>query len=595
MTSALLLPACTLPVFLLVAAATAQTAAAERCETAPISFIFIDNRSIFDTSDPELDDRFEWAYDVANALHVRTRVSVIRRELLFGLGECYDPLLLEESERLLRAYNFLSRVDVFAVPQPDSTVHVVVDTQDEWSTQVDLRFDFDDGLEFEGFELRESNLLGTGQTVGLFFLEREAAQDYGLFYHTPQLFGTRWDLTASGGRSRAGTFVTASIAYPFVGEVGRWAGRQGFAREDRFFDYVADGSPDDERHVLSRLRDKWFDLAVISRLGEPGRLTRVGGALIYRDLTFPDGRDAVQVVEEDDFDDRVPADAALVQAVAPQRMERHELHLLLLLGQRNIRWVQRGGFDSLRGEEDIRLGFDAEVAAGPSLPVFERDDDIFTRVTFYGASEPADALVATRFQADARHDFGRGADPAGWEDIIAQGEILTYWKPERLPRQTFLFRAAGTGGWHTRTPFQITLGGDRGVRGYASERFPGGRRAVFNLEDRIFFGWPFPDVLDLGGTVFVDAGRIWPGDVPFGVDSGWRASAGAGLRIAFPAGGRRTYRIDLALPLGKGAGWDDLRLILSVGEMLGLASEFGEPRLGRSRRDVSAQPLYFPK
>lgn len=595
MTKPLLLQALLPPVLLAATVANAQDAAGTRCGTAPISFIFVDNHSIFDTSDPDLDERFAWAYKVANALHVRTRESVIRRELLFEPGECHDALLLEESERLLRAYPFLSRVDVFAVPQPDSSVHVVVDTQDEWSTQVDLRVDFDDGLEFEGIELRERNLLGTGQTVGLFFFEREATKDYGVLYETPQLFGTRWDLNASAGRSRAGTFITAGVAYPFVGEVGRWAGHQGFAREDRFFDYVADGSPDHELHVLSRLRDKWLDFALVTRLGEPGRLTRIGGGLLYRDLTFPDGPDAVQVVRGDDFDERMPADAAVRDAVARQRTERRDLRLMFLLGQRNIRWVQRRGFDSLRGEEDIRLGFDAELAAGPSLPVFERDDDLMTTAAFYGGFEPSNGLLATRLWAEARHDFGAGAGVSGWEDIIAEGELLAYWKPERS-RQTFVFRAAGTGGWHTRTPFQITLGGDRGVRGYASERFPGGRRVVFSLEDRIFFGWPLPDVMDMGATVFLDAGRIWPGDAPFGTDSGWRASAGIGLRNAFPAGGRTTYRIDLALPLERGAGWGDVRLILSVGELLGLAADFREPRLGHARGDgAPAQPLDFPK
>ena len=57
------------------------------CTDGRISYVFIDNHSIFDTSDPELDDRFDWAYGIANALHIRTRESVIRRELLFGIGD----------------------------------------------------------------------------------------------------------------------------------------------------------------------------------------------------------------------------------------------------------------------------------------------------------------------------------------------------------------------------------------------------------------------------------------------------------------------------------------------------------------------------
>jgi hypothetical protein len=64
---------------------------------------------------------------------------------------------------------------------------------------------------------------------------------------------------------------------------------------------------------------------------------------------------------------------------------------------------------------------------------------------------------------------------------------------------------AGAGAWQTRTPFQLTLGGDRNLRGYRYDRFPGGRRLVLNLEDRIYFGSP-RELFDWGATIFVDAG-----------------------------------------------------------------------------------------
>jgi hypothetical protein len=89
---------------------------AGECPNGRITYVLLDNNSIFDTSDPELDTRFVWAYRAANALHLRTRPWVIRRELLFRTGDCFDPFLLAESERLLRAYPFLARVDIHAVP-----------------------------------------------------------------------------------------------------------------------------------------------------------------------------------------------------------------------------------------------------------------------------------------------------------------------------------------------------------------------------------------------------------------------------------------------------------------------------------------------
>ncbi|NLG63568.1 MAG: hypothetical protein GX539_15120, partial [Candidatus Cloacimonetes bacterium] len=175
---AILLILCAAPV-------AAQTTPAP-CATGPISHIFIDNHSVFDTSDPDLSPRFGWAYRTANKLHIRTREHTILRELLFDPGDCYDPFMISETERLLRSYRFLARVDVFGVPQPDGSWHVVVDTQDEWSTRPDVRISTDDGFRFEGIRLEEVNLLGRGQTLGVHYFERDAIREYGLRYFTPQ-------------------------------------------------------------------------------------------------------------------------------------------------------------------------------------------------------------------------------------------------------------------------------------------------------------------------------------------------------------------------------------------------------------------------
>lgn len=572
--------------------ATAAGRESGQCPNGVISYVFIDNHSIFDTSDPELDKRFAWAYRAANALHARTRQHVIRRELLFKPGDCYDPLLLDESARLLRNYDFLSHVDIFAVPHPDGTYHVIVDTQDEWTTQVTLGVKWGGGPRFQGLGLRETNLFGTGRSLGFFYRERDVTRDYGITYATPQLLGTRWDLEVAAGRTRAGTFVGQSVAYPFVGEVGRWAARQGFRRDDQFFDYIVGSDP--ELHVLAPVRDKSFNIALLTRRGVPGNQTLLGAALDRQELTYPGGEDGIQQVVGDDFDDRHAADPALKAQVLRQREDLNNLRLLFLLGRRKIRWVTRRGFDSMRGQEDIGLGTELGFALGPSLPALSRDDDIFAALTFRHTAERGPALFSARLHTDGRHDLDAVTGESGWRDIFSEGELLAYLRPGGSKRQVLVFRAAGAGGWNTRTPFQLTLGGDDGVRGYRPEEFPGGRRVLFTLEDRFYLGSP-RDMLDLGGTVFFDVGRIWPGDAPFGVDSGWKAAAGIGLRGAFPAGSRTTYRLDVAFPLRDGLRWRDARLIFSVGEPRGVTAGFGDPQLLRSRRvDVAREIFHFP-
>ena len=86
-----------------------------------------------------------------------------------------------------------------------------------------------------------------------------------------------------------------------------------------------------------------------------------------------------------------------------------------------------------------------------------------------------------------------------------------------------------------------------------------------------------------GGTVFVDAGKIWAGDVPYGEDTNWKTSVGVGLRTSFPAGGRSTYRLDFAWPLERGRGLGDFRVSLSLGEVIGHQARMPDIQIDRSR------------
>jgi hypothetical protein len=559
------------------------------CHTAPITYIFVDNHSIFDASDPLLPRRFDWAYLVVNRLHVRTRPGVIRRELLFHTGDCLDPALLDESARLLRGFPFISRADVYPVRQPDSTYHVVVDTQDEWTTGVGVRLGIHHGLELRGARARDRNLFGSGQTGEVWYIEHDLTRDYGVAWNDPQLGGSRWDMAGALGRTRAGVVAWQTLEYPFLGETGRWAGRESARHTEQDFDFVAGNDPQ-ELDVLVPVRDVGADVAVVGRLGRPGDLTIFGGGLAFRNRSF---HSAPLSVVDQDFATLQPADSAQAAQVRPEMEPRDAVRAVLLLGQRNIYWTQRRGYDSPRGQQDIRLGAEVSLALSRSLPSLARDDDLATTLTLYTGFDAGPALVVLRARGDGLRDFAAPAGAPEWKDLFADSELLAYLRGKLLPAQTLVLRAGGTGGWRARSPFQLTLAGDDAVRGYDSHRFPGGRRASFTAEDRIFFGWPFPEVFDLGGTVFADGGRIWPGDAPFGTDSGWRASAGVGLRAAFPAGGRITYRADVAVPLD--GGLRNARVLFSVGEIVGLARQRVR-QLDRSRPPGLSGDLFsFPR
>src|SRR5690606_21683136 len=242
------------------------------------------------------------------------------------------------------------------------------ETRDSWSTALNLFVRVDHGLAFEGARLYEQNVLGTGHEASIFYFERDVTREYGLSLYSPQLAGTRWDFSGAIGRTRAGTFLREEVAYPFVGELGRWAGRQEFSRNDQFFDYVQGDDPGlGASHVLVPMREKAADVAVLRRIGRRGATSLIGLGMSYRETRFTG---APLVAPGGDFNDREPASPEIAALVEGQREAIEAVRFALLLGHRNIWWVQRRGLDSMRGLQDVRLGAELGLELARSITAF---------------------------------------------------------------------------------------------------------------------------------------------------------------------------------------------------------------------------------
>jgi hypothetical protein len=90
--------------------------------------------------------------------------------------------------------------------------------------------------------------------------------------------------------------------------------------------------------------------------------------------------------------------------------------------------------------------------------------------------------------------------------------------------------------------------------------------------------------MDFGFTLFADLGQIRGADAPFGFDSGWRGSVGAGIRFGLPPGTKTMTRIDLALPISHRTSLKDLIFRVNLSEVLGLLPGMRDTQLLRSLR-----------
>lgn len=101
-------------------------------------------------------------FRLANALRFTTQRWVVEREILLEVGQPYDSLLADETERNLRRLRLFRQVDV-DTSRVDGKLVATVHARDAWSTQPIIELSIaSDGTWTGRFGLTETNLLGTG-------------------------------------------------------------------------------------------------------------------------------------------------------------------------------------------------------------------------------------------------------------------------------------------------------------------------------------------------------------------------------------------------------------------------------------------------
>ncbi|MGH7489489.1 MAG: POTRA domain-containing protein, partial [bacterium] len=131
-------------------------------------------------------------YQLADRLHIETRESVIRKFLLFREGDVYSPERLAETERNLRAMQFLKSALVVASSPHDGVVDVVVTTQDSWSIAPETQAGSKGGKSTVGATLSETNLLGLGKDLELGWQNGVDRSRIGVTYNDPAFFAPYW-------------------------------------------------------------------------------------------------------------------------------------------------------------------------------------------------------------------------------------------------------------------------------------------------------------------------------------------------------------------------------------------------------------------
>ncbi len=470
---------------------------------------------------------------MAAAVHTTTRKQLIRRFLLLRPGDQCLELRRAESERIIRAQPFIADASVRVIADSSGGVYLDVQTADEVAIILDASAAAGNPP-IRVFRIGDANLSGEGLYFSGDWRDGGAFRDgFGFRFADSQLFGRPYTFSAEGHQYPLGDFWNVSAAHPFYTDIQRisWIGDIG-ARDD----WVQYQINKDSSHALPLTRN-YFDVGGIVRVGAPGRLS-LFGASISGDDERPGA--VPQLITNDGF---APDTSTLLL----NRFQDHRIaRVNLLWGVRDIGFVRVHGFDALTATQDLPIGFQIGTIFGRSLSVLgSRDDDIFMAGDIYIGAGRSNLGLRTQLEGEGRRDN----DANDWDGILASGRSVAYFLP--TPVNTITASVEFGVGWNQRIPFNLTLSDyTGGLRGYGGSHVPGGERFVTRLDDRQYLGQPFK-LADMGIGLFGEAGRLWAGDIPYGVNTPIVTSVGLSLYAAVPPSSARVWRLDVSFPLNR--------------------------------------------
>jgi hypothetical protein len=469
---------------------------------------------------------------LANALHVRTRASVVERELLLAPGDRWDPLLAAESARNLRALRVFSRVEVDSA-HTDSGLVLRVRTRDGWSTWPVIDFATAGDESRWTLGVTEENLLGTAATAALSYTDDPDRTIVAASWYQPRLFARRGYLSLGYQDRSDGQAVSLSGGQAYTTLAAPWGAALHVQESDGTVFRWRAGRRDADADVRRAAALVRVEASVAPRASARGYLRLGVLAQLRRDDTVSAGTPAAPL-------------ARTMTAAAG-----------LTLDWRRARYLVTRNYRSFARAEDVDLGTALRLAALAAPRGFGYDDD--------GLGLSASGRAALRLPGES---FAVVAASAGGRFTTAgldSGTVLLDARAVLRGGRGGALVLAAEGGARRRPPpgGEFDLGLGVGPRAFGAHAFTGDRYLFVAAEARWAVVEELGGLVGVGLAAFAEHGGAWFDGEPrrTGTD------VGAGLRL----GPSRTaagsvLRIDLARRLRRGevaAAW-----VLSVGEGL---------------------------
>ena len=491
---------------------------------AVIGKIDIDIRNIFDESDAR---ETNGLFVLANRLHIRTKRSTVKAQLLFASGDKYHGRVLAETERALRLLTYIYDARVVPVRYAGGKVDVKVITKDVWTLSPGVSFGRTGGTNQTKLNLQDTNFLGWGKTLQITRGSDVDRTSDTIQWMDPNVFGSHWTSALAYSDSSDGSERSLQVIRPFYSLDAPWSTKITALSFDRTV----------SRYNLGEIVDQFNDNETAYELsggisngyvdGWTKRLTF--GMRYDRNIFLP-----------------TPATSLPAQQLPPDRTLSYPFVGFDIL-QDKYRKV--GDENQIGRTEDLYFGTEITGEVGLSNGAFGAD-----RNAIMLAAKALRGIELNELQQlFLTSDFSSRIEDGRARNLIADGAAKYYW---RWREDWLLYAGLSATVTDSLDPdMQLLLGGDNGLRGYPLRYESGTSRALFTVEQRFYTDWyPFR-LVRVGGAIFADVGRTWGNGVIGNSDPGLLRDVGFGLRLGNTRSGLgNVLHIDFAFPLNDIAG-----------------------------------------
>jgi hypothetical protein len=501
---------------------------------AVIGRIEIDPRNIFEESDPREN---KGLYRLADRLHVRTKPSTIRAQLLFRSGDRYSAQRLAETERNLRKLVFIYDAKVFPVRYADGKVDVMVITRDVWTLSPSISFGRSGGANSTSYSLQEENFLGWGKDLEIGRQSNVDRTSNIAEYSDPSVLGSRWTGALAYVDSSDGNQRIAQLSRPFYALDTQWSATLSGQTYDRtvsryFLGNIVDQFNNDEKTYL-------IEGGVSTGLVD-GWSRRLKFGMYY------------------DRNDFLPTPATTLPA-KPLPPDRTLSYPFVGFDIIQDRYGKAGDENQIGKTEDLYYGTEVTGEIGYSDAAFGANHDalMVKSAVVHGLEWPHEQQLFLNWDLSSRLE----SDHA--RNLISDAAVRYYWRwrPDWL-----LYGSLSGTVTHLLDPdVQLLLGGDNGLRGYPLRYEAGTSRGLLTVEQRVFTDWyPFR-LIRVGAAAFADVGRTWGSGVVGNSDLGLLSDVGLGLRLGNVRSGLgNVLHLDVALPLKEVPGNQKIQFLVQT-------------------------------